>query len=125
MIGRSFGAIVQIFFSAMPAFVYLVAGYVLHGGGTTLLGTGLTAGTLVAFTTLQSRLFFPIGSMLQVSIEVHSSLALFERIFEYLDMPHEITDAPDARAVGPEEVGGKVRFRHVFFRYDTAPPEGG
>src|SRR6266480_676016 len=93
MIGRSFGAIVQIFFSAMPAFVYLVAGYVLNGGGTTLLGTGLTAGTLVAFTTLQSRLFFPIGSMLQVSIEVHSSLALFERIFEYLDMPHEITDA--------------------------------
>ena len=119
MIGRSFGAIVQIFFSAMPAFVYLVAGYVLHGGGTTLLGTGLTAGTLVAFTTLQSRLFFPIGSMLQVSIEVHSSLALFERIFEYLDMPHEITDAEGAVALPRDALRGQVRFNDVWFRYDA------
>ena len=53
------------------------------------------------------------------SVEVQSSLALFSRIFEYLDMPHEIADAPDARALAPEEVGGKVRFRDVYFRYEA------
>ena len=76
---------------------------------------------LVGFTTLQSRLFFPIGSMLQVSTEVQSSLALFDRIFEYLDLPHEITDAPDAVAV--VDVRGHVRLRDVWFRYEE-PPEG-
>jgi ATP-binding cassette subfamily B protein len=119
MIGRSFGAIVQIFFSSMPAFVYLVAGYVIQGGGHTFLGGALTAGTLVSFTTLQSRLFFPIGSMLQVSIEVQSSMALFDRIFEYLDMSQEIADAPDAVDVSSPQ--GLVRFRDVSFRYDGAP----
>jgi ATP-binding cassette, subfamily B, bacterial len=127
MIGRSFGAMVQAFFSAMPAFTYLVAGLVLHHSSLTpaqiAQGKGIiSAGTIVAFTTLQSRLFFPIGSMLQVSVEVQSSMALFDRIFEYLDMPHEIADAPDARALSKDEARGHVRFRHVWFRYDT-PPE--
>jgi ATP-binding cassette subfamily B protein len=115
MIGRSFFAIVGVFFSIMPALVYLIAGIIL----TNNPAVAISAGTIVAFTTLQSRLFFPIGSMLQVSVEVQSSLALFSRIFEYLDMEHEIRDAPDARELEPHEVGGKVRFRHVFFRYDT------
>jgi ATP-binding cassette, subfamily B, bacterial len=118
MITRAFFALVQIFFSITPALVYLVAGWVLSNGGTGFGGTAITAGTIVAFTTLQSRLFFPLGSMLQVSVEVQSSMALFERIFEYLDMPHEIADAPDAITVAPEEVQGRVRFRHVRFRYE-------
>jgi ATP-binding cassette subfamily B protein len=118
MIGRSFFAVVGTFFSITPALVYLVAGWVLSDGGGSL-----TAGDIVAFTTLQSRLFFPIGSMLQVSTEVHSSLALFDRIFEYLDMPQEIRDAPDAVHVEPAEVRGSVAFRDVWFRYDTPPEE--
>jgi ATP-binding cassette subfamily B protein len=81
----------------------------------------IQAGTIVAFTTLQSRLFFPIGQMLQVSVEVQSSMALFHRIFEYLDMPLDIVDAPDARALPNASVRGGVAFRHVSFRYDTAP----
>ncbi|HEV3474107.1 MAG TPA: ABC transporter ATP-binding protein [Actinomycetota bacterium] len=117
MIGRSFFATIQIFFSVTPALVYLVAGLVMNDGSA-----GLTAGTIVAFTTLQSRLFFPVGQMLQVSVEVQSAMALFERIFEYLDMPHEITDRPDARSVDPEGVKGHVRLRDVRFRYE-APPE--
>jgi ATP-binding cassette subfamily B protein len=117
MIGRSFFAVVGTFFSITPALVYLVAGWVLRDGGGSL-----TAGDIVAFTTLQSRLFFPIGSMLQVSTEVHSSLALFDRIFEYLDLPHEIRDAPDAVHVPSEEVRGGVAFRDVWFRYES-PPE--
>ncbi|GIU96243.1 MAG: multidrug ABC transporter ATP-binding protein [Actinomycetota bacterium] len=117
MIGRSFFAIVGTFFSITPALVYLVAGWLLSGGSD-----ALTAGDIVAFTTLQSRLFFPIGSMLQVSTEVQSSLALFDRIFEYLDMDHEIVDAPDAIELEPERVRGSVELDHVRFRYDT-PPE--
>jgi ATP-binding cassette, subfamily B, bacterial len=117
MIGRSFFATIQIFFSITPALVYLVAGWVLDGGGG-----WLTAGDIVAFTTLQSRLFFPIGQMLQVSVEVQSAMALFERIFEYLDMPHEIVDRPGARGVPAADVRGQVGFREVWFRYD--PGEG-
>ncbi|MGH8885326.1 MAG: ABC transporter ATP-binding protein [Egibacteraceae bacterium] len=110
MIGRSFFALVQIFFSATPALVYLAAG---------LFGTsgGLTAGTLVAFTALQSRLFFPIGTLLEMSTQVQSSLALFERIFAYLDLPHEIIDAPHALDLTPALVRGHISLRNVSFRY--------
>ena len=117
MIGRSFFAIVQIFFSITPALVYLVAGYVNSGSAPRI-----TAGAIVAFTTLQSRLFFPIGQMLQISVEIQSSMALFHRIFEYLDLPHDIVDAPDARTLPLESVRGEVRLRQVFFRYDAPPP---
>jgi ATP-binding cassette subfamily B protein len=117
MIGRSFFALVGTFFSITPALVYLVAGWVNSNAGSDVIQSGM----LVGFTTLQSRLFFPIGSMLQVSTEVQSSLALFDRIFEYLDLPHEIRDAPDAVAL--EAVTGHVRLRDVRFRYED-PPEG-
>ncbi len=117
MIGRSFFALVGTFFSITPALVYLVAGWVNADAGSDVIRSGM----LVGFTTLQSRLFFPIGSMLQVSTEVQSSLALFDRIFEYLDLPHEIQDAPDAVSV--ENVAGHVRLRDVRFRYEE-PPDG-
>lgn len=120
MVGRYFFAVVQIFFSITPALVYLVAGIVLSN--QRLGQATIQAGTIVAFTTLQSRLFFPIGQMLQVSVEVQSSMALFDRIFEYLDMPIDIVDLPTARTLPKESVQGSIRFRHVSFRYDT-PPE--
>jgi ATP-binding cassette subfamily B protein len=119
MIGRSFFAVVGTFFSITPALVYLVAGWVNSGHPA----SPILYGTLVGFTTLQSRLFFPIGSMLQVSTDVQSSFALFDRVFEYLDMPHEIEDAPDAINLDPTQVRGEVRLRDVRFRYDTPPPE--
>jgi ATP-binding cassette subfamily B protein len=107
MVGRSFFALVQTFFAASPALIYLVAGY-----------SNLSLGTIVAFTTLQTRLLFPIGSLLQTAVEVQSSLALFERIFAYLDLPHDIADAPGARELPKDRVHGDVRFDHVDFRYD-------
>jgi ATP-binding cassette subfamily B protein len=116
MIGRSFFAIVGIFFSITPALVYLVAGW--HNSNTPQ--DIISSGTLVAFTTLQARLFFPIGSMLQVTTDVQTSFALFDRIFEYLDLKHEITDAPDAAAL--VDVRGEVELDDVRFRYE-APPE--
>jgi ATP-binding cassette, subfamily B, bacterial len=117
MIGRSFFALIGTFFSITPALVYLVAGWVIRGHGG-----GLNSGDLVSFTTLQSRLFFPIGSMLQVSSDVQTSMALFDRVFEYLDMEHEIRDAPDAIRLSPDRVQGQVAFRNVRFRYES-PPE--
>jgi ATP-binding cassette, subfamily B, bacterial len=107
MVGRSFFALVQTFFSASPALIYLVAGY-----------SHLSLGTIVAFTTLQTRLLFPIGSLLQTAVEVQSSLALFERIFAYLDLPHDIADAPGARELPKERVRGVVELDDVYFRYD-------
>jgi len=109
MVGRGFFALVQSFFAITPALIYLVAGQ-----------SALSAGTIVAFTTLQTRLLFPIGSMLQTSVEVQSSLALFERVFQYLDLPNEIVDAPGARALPLNRVRGEVALRNVWFRYEEA-----
>ena len=118
MIGRSFFAVVGTFFSITPALVYLVAGIVNHNHGSDPSTWPINAGIIVGFTTLQSRLFFPIGSMLQVSTDVQSSFALFDRIFEYLDLRHDIVDAPDAE--GLVNVQGEVELDHVRFHYDRS-----
>src|SRR6266568_915340 len=80
-------------------------------------GNAISAGTVVAFTTLQTRLYFPIGQLLQVSVELRSSLALFDRIFEYLDVQPDITDAPDAVDLPKKGTGGRVALRDVHFHY--------
>ena len=112
MAGRWRMASVQIAFAAMPALIYLVAGLSIAGGGE-----AITIGTLVAFTTLQTRLFFPIQSLLSVGVDVQSSLALFERVFEYLDMPVEIDERDGAVELDPAGVHGDVEFDGVGFRY--------
>jgi ATP-binding cassette subfamily B protein len=113
MVGRGFFALVQIFFSITPAFVYLVAGVLVLRGDTSISG-----GTIVAITTLQSRLFFPMGQLLNVNVEVQSGLALFDRIFEYLDLERDIVDRDGALEVQPDEVEGEVKFADVWFRYE-------
>jgi len=115
MIGRSFFAVVGTFFSITPALVYLVAG-IVNSHASDPANLPINAGVIVAFTTLQSRLFFPIGSMLQVSTDIQSSFALFDRIFEYLDLRHDIVDAPDAEPL--VNVQGAVELEHVRFHYD-------
>ncbi len=113
MTGQSFFTLMQIFFSVSPVAVYLLAGYLINGGST----NQLSAGTVVAFTTLQSRLYFPIGRLLEVSVELQASLALFERIFGYLDIEPEITDAPDAVELAPEQVDGSIKLDSVWVNY--------
>ena len=81
----------------------------------------LTLGTIVAFTALQSRLFFPLTGLLNVQVEVTSALALFDRIFEYLDLKQEITDAPDAVALSPAQIRGAVAFEHVGVPLQPGP----
>ena len=110
----------QIFFSVSPVVIYLLAGYLISGIGP----DGITAGTIVAFTTLQSRLYFPIGSLLQVSVELQSSLALFERIFGYLDIVPRIADSPRAIDIKADEAAGRVTFESVRLRYDSEAGEG-
>ncbi|HEY6075267.1 MAG TPA: ABC transporter ATP-binding protein [Gaiella sp.] len=108
MTGRWMMAAIQTTFAVMPALVYLFAGWTISQGSG-----AITLGTLVAFTTLQTRLFFPIGSLLGVQLEVQSSLALFDRIFEYLDQPVDIVEGEQAI----ERPRGEVAFDDVWFRY--------
>ena len=120
MTGQSFWAVMQIFFSVSPVVIYLLAGYLISGRGP----EGITAGTIVAFTTLQSRLYFPIGTLLQVSVEIQSSLAFFERIFGYLDIVPKISDSPRAVDIRAEEAAGRVTFDSVRLRYDSEVEDG-
>ncbi|MGZ4419166.1 MAG: ABC transporter ATP-binding protein, partial [Gaiellaceae bacterium] len=109
MAGRWVMASIQTSFAIMPAAVYWFGGLALAQGST-----ALSIPMLVAFTTLQTRLFFPVGSLLGVSLDVQTSLALFDRIFEYLDQPIDIEEKRDSLAVGQP---GDVVFDQVWFRY--------
>ena len=111
MTGRWMMASIQMTFAIMPALVYWFAGFSIARGSD-----AITIGTLVAFTTLQTRLFFPIGSLLGVQLEVQSSLALFDRIFEYLDHEIDIVEGSETLA----HPRGEVALDSVWFRYDDA-----
>ena len=115
MAGRWRMASVQMAFAIMPALVYWFAGYSIAQGGA-----AISIGTVVAFTTLQTRLFFPLQSLLSVGIDIQTSMALFHRIFEYLDLPVDITEREDARELS--DVRGEVRFEGVSFGYDEDAP---
>jgi ATP-binding cassette subfamily B protein len=106
MAGRWRMATVQMSFAIMPALVYWFAGQT----------SAISVGTLVAFTTLQTRLLFPIGSLLSVSVDLQSSMALFHRIFEYLDLPIDLAERRDP--VQLHDIRGAVRFEDVTFGYD-------
>jgi ATP-binding cassette subfamily B protein len=109
MAGRWVMATIQTSFAVMPAAAYWFGGLALAHGSH-----AISVPTLVSFTTLQTRLFFPVGSLLGVGLDVQTSLALFDRIFEYLDQPIDIEERPNARAL---EAAGDVEFDHVSFRY--------
>ncbi len=113
MAGRWVMGSIQATFAIMPALMYGVAGYLISTGGPTI-----SIGTLVAFTTLQTRLFFPVSSLLSVQTDVQSSLALFDRVFEYLDLPVDIDERPGAVTLDRTQVRGRVEFEDVSFGYD-------
>jgi ATP-binding cassette subfamily B protein len=115
MAGRWRMASVQMAFAIMPALVYWFAGLSIASGGQ-----AISIGTVVAFTTLQTRLFFPLQSLLSVGIDIQTSLALFHRIFEYLDMPVDIAERDGAVALAAP--AGEVRFERVAFAYDADGP---
>jgi ATP-binding cassette subfamily B protein len=106
MAGRWMMASIQTSFAVMPALVYLFAG---------LTPGAVTIGTLVAFTTLQTRLFWPIQSLLNVGVDIQTSMALFERVYEYLDLEVDLEEGREAL----DDVRGEVAFDDVWFRYDS------
>jgi ATP-binding cassette subfamily B protein len=116
MSGQWFFAMVNIFLSSIPAIVYLVAGWLMAGGTP-----DITAGAIVAFTTVQSRLLFPLMALMRVGLDLQTSGALFARIFEYLDLRPSIADRADAVPV-TDATGrlGSVTFENVSFRYPDA-----
>ena len=112
MAGRWVMSTIQMVFAIQPALVYWIAGQsFVHGS------TAISIGTVVAFTQLQTRLLFPIQSLLSTGADVEASLALFDRIFEYLDLPVDIVEAEHPVQLRAEEVLGEVRFEGVSFRY--------
>ena len=117
MIGHAFFAVVMAFLSASPVAIYLLAGYLMAGGGAAVV----TPGDVIAFTVLQNRLYFPVGRLLQVAVELQSSLAMFERIFGYLDMKQEIVDSPTARPLPASGVSGEITFDSVRVNYRKGP----
>ncbi|OUE27356.1 ABC transporter ATP-binding protein [Clavibacter michiganensis] len=118
MSGQWFFALVQIFLSIIPAIVYVVAGFLITGG------VSVTAGTIVAFTTVQARLMWPLIGLMRVALDLQTSGALFARIFEYLDLEPAIRDRHDARPVAAGPALGRVAFDDVRFSYpDTRPGE--
>ena len=116
MSGQWFFAMVNIFLSIIPAIIYLAGAWLLLDGVT------VTAGTIVAFTTVQARLMFPLMGLLRVALDLQTSSALFARIFEYLDLTPAITDKPDAKLVNEKDLG-RVAFDDVVFRYPDAGDE--
>ncbi|MFD6249516.1 ABC transporter ATP-binding protein [Streptomyces roseolus] len=113
MAGRWRMSVIGIVMAAMPALLYWAAGFAVQAGGA------ISLGTLVAFVSLQQGLFRPTVSLLSTGVQIQTSLALFQRIFEYLDLPVDITE-PD-EPVRPDAVRGEIGFEGVRFRYD---PEG-
>ncbi|MFW2384071.1 MAG: ABC transporter ATP-binding protein [Acidimicrobiales bacterium] len=114
VIGQAFFTVIQTFLGITPLVIYLAAGYALQGG------SNLTAGTVVAFTTLQNRLFFPVARMLETFVELQSSKALFGRIFSYLDIVPDITEASNPVSFDPEQVEGVLEFSDVHFHYPSS-----
>jgi ATP-binding cassette subfamily B protein len=110
MAGRWVMSTIQMTFAIQPAIVYWLA-------GQSFLGGTISIGTVVAFTTLQTRLLFPIQSLLGVGADMEASLALFDRIFEYLDLPVDIVEAEDPVELRADEVLGEVRLEDLSFRY--------
>ncbi|HZU11425.1 MAG TPA: ABC transporter ATP-binding protein [Chloroflexota bacterium] len=121
MVGRWFFMLIGTFFSIVPAFVYYLAGRIILSTPPGRI-PAVTVGTIVAFTTLQSRIFFPIGQLLNVQVQIQGALALFDRIFEYLDLPISIQNAPHARTIAKEAVRGEVSFNDVSFTYGVERP---
>src|SRR5690348_6999580 len=113
MAGRWLMSTIQMVFAIQPALVYWIAGQGAISGGH------ISIGTVVAFTTLQTRLLFPIQSLLSTGADLEASLALFDRIFEYLDLPVDIVEAAHPVSLDPGRVVGEVRLERVWFRYGS------
>ena len=118
MTGRGFFIVVQAFFTMAPAFIWLIGGIFIIDGSDRV-----TLGDIVAFSTIQARLLFPMANLLQRGVEITGSLALFERIFEYMDIKPTIVDPVNPTKVNPASAKGEVVFDNVSFTYQQSELE--
>ncbi len=118
MIQYFFFGVFRMIFSVTPALVYWFAGWIISKNPSSI-----TIGTIVAFTGLQARMFFPLTGILSTQIEVKSAMGLFDRIFEYLDKPQDIQDSTESKDLEPSQVLGKVALQDVCFSYDPESEE--
>lgn len=109
-----FFGMIRMITSLAPALVYLLAGWLIVQQGD----SNITVGLIVAFTGLQIRMFFPITALLSTQVEILSSFALFQRLFEYLDLPKDVIEKPNAKTM--TNVAGKVEFKNVKFKYEDS-----
>lgn len=124
MLGAWLFASTMALFSVAPVLVYLIAGYQLINSDN----PPLTIGTIIAFTALQARLVgprSPINDLLGLRVQLQGSLALFDRIYDYLDLPVTIQNKPNAKMLGSGIIRGEIEFDHVWFAYDRSPTYGG
>lgn len=123
MSGQIFFALVHVFMAAVPAIVYLISGFLISNALGQNHEVGITAGTIVAFTTIQSRLLFPMMALMRIALDLQTSKALFARIFEYLDLVPGIKEKHGAKAPNMQGAdAGRIEFDSVTFRYDDAKP---
>ncbi|OYO03549.1 multidrug ABC transporter ATP-binding protein [Enemella evansiae] len=111
--GRWRMSTMTIVFATIPALIYLAAGFPITSGG-------MTIGTLVAFSALQATIFRPVLGLLSVGVQWVSSMAVFSRIFGYLDLPIDVAEPERPVAVDHDRIRGEVRFSDVWFRYPDA-----
>ena len=109
----AFFGMIRIVTQVIPAMIYWLAGYFMFRGDQSI-----TVGKLVAFSAMQTRMFFPLTGIMALQVEILGSFALFDRIFEYLDMKHDITEKPNPRALPRAGIRGEVEFDNVGFKYD-------
>jgi len=116
IIGRWFGMAMGVFTSMGPKFIYLAAAVIMFR-----LGDGsLTIGDVIVVVALINRLYGPVNSLFSLHVDITRSMALFKRVFDYFDMPHEVKNKPDAVAI--ETVTGDIEFRNVSFHYAQQLP---
>ena len=115
-----FFGLIRLITQLAPTLVYWLAGWLLIKQGD----TSITVGKLVAFSGLQVRLFFPMTGLLSAQVEIMGSFALFQRIFEYMDLPRDVEESPNAISMPPSSVVGSVEFKNVEFSYEEGaqPP---
>ena len=115
MRGQWFFSLVSVLMGLVPVIVYVISGYLIIGE------VPITAGTIVAFTSMNAQVRRPLLGLMRTGLDIQTSKALFARIFEYLDLEPTIVDRPDAVPVDRARLGS-VEFDHVSFRYPNTDP---
>ena len=116
MTGQRFFVVMQTFFTMAPAIIWLLGGYMITGDRD-----AVSLGDIVAFTAIQTRVLFPLAGLFNRAVQISSSIALFDRIFEYLDIDPKIIDPENPVEVELSQFKGELEYKDVGFKYAEIP----